>query len=314
MIKIFDFTSKHIKQASQIAAHNYARECEFVPTLPSADSIPDLTSYAENQLGVAALDGDEMVGFLCCVSPFKNAFRSTDATGVFSPMGANGAVGKHRSEIYARMYESAGAKWAGAGASSHAVCLYAHDREAQEQFFQYGFGMRCVDAIRGMDEIDAPPCEGYDFAELTAGEYPQLLPLCHMLDAHMASSPTFILRPSDTEESLAKKADQDHAIYFAASENGRMIAFIRAGFDGETFVCGTPGYMHVNGAFCMPDHRGKGIHRKLLSLLIQKLRAQGYERLGVDFESINPAAHRFWPKHFDAYTASVVRRIDEHAI
>jgi len=34
----------------------------------------------------------------------------------------------------------------------------------------------------------------------------------------------------------------------------------------------------------------------------------------LDFESINPAAYGFWLKHFDTYTRSVVRRIDEHAI
>ena len=47
---------------------------------------------------------------------------------------------------------------------------------------------------------------------------------------------------------------------------------------------------------------------------MHKLKTQGYTRLGVDFESINQTAYGFWLKHFDAYTNSVVRRIDEHAI
>jgi len=34
-------------------------------------------------------------------------------------------------------------------------------------------------------------------------------------------------------------------------------------------------------------------------------------RLGVDYESFNPAALYFYPKRFDVYTNSVVRRIDE---
>lgn len=61
----------------------------------------------------------------------------------------------------------------------------------------------------------------------------------------------------------------------------------------------------------MPEHRGKGLNQKLLSMLIQKLKAKGYTRLGVDFESLNPTAYGFWLKYFDAYTHSVVRRIDE---
>ena len=51
-----------------------------------------------------------------------------------------------------------------------------------------------------------------------------------------------------------------------------------------------------------------------LRLLVQKLRMQGYTRLGVDFESLNPSGSGFWRKHFQSYTFSVVRRIDEHAM
>ena len=150
-MQIIDFTTTHAAQAAKIAIHNYMEERGHVPALPPIDVVPDLTAFAENSLGVAAFDNGELVGFLCAVGPFKNAFRSTDAVGVFSPMGANGAVGSKRAEVYARMYQAAGEKWAKTGASSHAVCLYAHDKEAQEQFYRYGFGLRCIDAIRSMD-------------------------------------------------------------------------------------------------------------------------------------------------------------------
>ncbi len=39
--------------------------------------------------------------------------------------------------------------------------------------------------------------------------------------------------------------------------------------------------------------------------------AEGFLRMGVDFESFNPTAYGFWLKHFTAYTYSVVRRVDE---
>jgi GNAT superfamily N-acetyltransferase len=102
--------------------------------------------------------------------------------------------------------------------------------------------------------------------------------------------------------------------FFVAKLEGKIVAYVRAELDGETFICDTPGYLHIKGAFCLPEHRSKGLNQTLLSLLIQKLKPQGYTRLGVDFESINPTAYSFWLKHFDAYTHSVVRRIDEHAI
>ena len=94
---------------------------------------------------------------------------------------------------------------------------------------------------------------------------------------------------------------------------GRIVAFIRAELDGETFIQDTPGYLHCKGMYCIPEHRGMGISQKLLILLVQKLKADGYARLGVDFESFNPSGSGFWLKHFHAYTYGVVRRIDERS-
>jgi GNAT superfamily N-acetyltransferase len=311
---ITDFTRDHVEKAQVLAMENYHQERRFVPVLPPIEDFSDLQAYADNGLGVAAFKGERMLGFLLSVPPFQNAFGSTSATGVFSPLGANGAVKEDRSKIYAQMYQAAGEKWARAGASSHAVCLYAHDQESQKQFFRYGFGLRCVDAIRSVDEIDTPACAGYQFKELAFEEFSQILPLRYRLDGHMAESPAFMPRKLVDQECFLKEAERSRAIYFAAKENDQIVAYIGAAFDGETFVCDAPGYLHVNSAYCLPEHRGKSLHQKLLGLLVQKLKMNGYTRLGVDFESINPNAYAFWLKYFEAYGHSVVRRIDEAAV
>ena len=286
---IENFTTDHVAEAMDIAKQNYEEERKHVPALPPIDAIPDLTPYANNSLGVAAFDGSTMVGFLCCVPPFKNAFSSTDATGVFSPMGANGAIGNHRADVYARMYQAAGENWVQAGASSHAICTYAHDAAAQEQLFRYGFGMRCIDAIRGMDEIAVPPCPEYEFCELHPDEFTRILPLDHMLDAHMAASPAFILRSSKSETSFVEMALRDGRRYFTAKSDGEIVAFVGVARDGETFICESPEYIHIaTGAYCLPEHRGKGVFQNLLNSVIYKLYDEEFTRFGVDFESINP--------------------------
>lgn len=270
-----------------------------------------MNAYAENGLGVAAFEGGTMTGFLCSVPPFKNVFHSTDVTGMFSPMGANGAIGENRAKTYARLYQAAGEKWVRAGASSHAICIYAHDREAQEQFFRYGFGLRCVDAIRGMDDIIVTPCEGYSFSEIAPKEILEVLLLENMLDESYIDSPFFMFREKETEAIFLKRHEHFQSVYFTAKYEGQIVAFVRAELDGENFICNTPRYLHVKGAYCLPEHRGKGLTQKLLGMLIQKLKAKGYTRLGVDFESLNPSAYGFWLKYFTPYSYSIVRRIDE---
>ena len=282
--------------------------------MPPEYEIPNLSPFVENGLGVAAFDGNDMVGFLCGIGPFQNAFRSTDAIGVFSPMGGNGVAGENRARIYARMYQAAGEKWAYAGAASHAICVYAHDKEAQEQFFRYGFGMRCIDAVRGMAPISCAPCEGYEFTELEKDEYQKVFPLELMLNKYQCTSPYFLSRKPNTLESFIDSYIKNDERFFAVKYQGELCAYLMTASGGDTFIADDPGYVDMGGAFCLPEHRGKGVYQNLLNLVIAVLAKEGYTRLGVDFESINPLGSGFWLKYFDSYAHSVVRRIDEYAI
>ena len=313
-MRIVPFSEHHIEEASRIARTVYEEERLTTPSLPLEVSFPDLLPFAQNGLGMAAFEGGRMLGFLCGTSPFPNAFHSTDAVGVFSPMGANGVLSENRRNVYARLLEACEETWKEAGASSHALCLYAHDKAAQEQCFYYGFGIRCMDALRLIEAREVPPLPGVAFRELPYAEFSRILPLEHGLDAHMAKSPTFILRPSNSEESLLRQAREQNARYFAAETGDRLIAFLKIARDGETFVCEAPGYLHITGAYCLPEYRGKGVYKSLLQFVTNQLAQEGFTRLGVDFESINPAGYGFWRKHFQIYTHSVTRRIDEHVL
>jgi len=318
-IKIVDFTNEHINEASALAIANYEEERLHVPTLPPIDSIPDLEWFAKNGLGVAAFIGNTLVGFLCGAGVWENAWDIKGVNHVFSPMGGNAVAnfsigtGDNRAKIYAAMYQAVGKKWADAGATSHGISLYANDKEAQEQFFRYGFGMRCIDAIRGMDEIDVVTLDGYEFLELIPDEIPSLFPLEKKHMESYLESPFFMYREMENEVDYVNNFNHD-SFYFIAKFKGKIVAYIMAENGGETFIQDTPGYIHASGAYCLPEHRGKGVIQQLLNLLIQKVKSQGFNRLGADFESFNPSGSGFWLKHFDAYTHSVVRRIDEKVL
>jgi len=313
-MQIIDFSAAHIEQAAQLAKRNYDEERGHVPALPLIDAVPDLTAFAENGLGVAAVDGGELLGFMCSRDPWDGAWNNPGLRHIFSPMGANGAAVKDRAKIYARLYQGAGEKWAGAGAASHGICVYAHDTEAQMQLFRYGFGMRCVDAVRGTDGISAPACEGYVFAELAPEDCHEVMPLDNKLHEYQLNSPFFMYRELHREGDYAELFAAHQPECFVARHEGRIVAFLSVEKEGETFLHDTPGYRHVSAAYCLSEHRGKGLNRRLLDMALQKMRLGGNSRLGVDFESFNPSGAGFWTKYFDAYACSVVRRIDESVI
>lgn len=310
-MNIANFEKQHIEEATALALANYHDERRFVKELPQIRDIPDLSGFAENGLGVAAFEGGNMTGFLCCSDPFDNVFRSTDVKGIFSPMGAHAAVSENRSEVYAAMYQAAGAKWVRSGAVSHAICLYAHDEELQRQFFRYGFGLRCLDAIRPMELIDCRPCADYNFSELAETEYHFVYPLHLALNRHYCESPFFMNRRPETQEEFMEASMQEGVRYFAAKQNGKICAFLKISPSGEAFVAAGNTYRHITGAYCLPEHRGKGVYQNLLNFVISRLKEDGCTRLGVIFESFNPTGRGFWLKYFDAYTNSVVRRVDE---
>ena len=309
-MRIVDFSAAHIERAAQIAKDNYEEERGFVPTLPPVGSTPSLAEFAKEGQGVAAEESGELLGYFCWYAPMEPHFGF--CKGTWSPMHAHGAIGQNRAEIYDRMYQAAAEKLVPSGVLSHAVTLYAHDAAANGIFFQNGFGGRCVDAIRETHPIAAPNCGGFSFRQAEESDAEAIAEMNNGLIGHLHQSPIFlpyfgVFSGSDIQNSMRAKEYQ----YFIAVDQNAPVAYIRLQEAGENFACDDAGMMNISGAYAKPMVRGKGVAEGLLSFLMDWLRKRGYSRCGVDFESFNFTARKFWLKYFTAYTISVVRRIDE---
>ena len=309
---VVDFTSAHVPAAMDLALRCYEEERRHAPALPERAAALDLAPFAANGLGAAALQDGALVGFLCAVPPFERAFRSTNAIGVFSPMGANGARPENRGRIYAALYQYAARKWVRAGAVSHGICLYAHDEAAQRQLYYYGFGLRCMDAVRLAEPLGCPAPEGCEYGELPPEAFPLVYPLNRRMYESFRESPFFMRRtPLGSLEEFCRDLRGEGRRCFGARCSGTLCAYLTLEPAGETFVVGGPEYPNISGAFCLPEYRGTGLYAGLLDHVLRAMGAEGCTRLGTDFESFNPAGHGFWRKYFQIYTHSVVRRIDE---
>lgn len=135
-----------------------------------------------------------------------------------------------------------------------------------------------------------------------------------MLSDHMSQSPCFMYSTEEETQEWLKRAESRESMLFAVFDKDKAIAYMEITDEGENFAAYVPGMRNICGAFCMPEYRGKGLYAKLLNYTLLALKEEGYTRLGVDFESINPTAYGFWLKYFSAYTKSVVRRIDEKVL
>lgn len=309
-MRILDFNKNHIEEAEKIALANYNEERNIVTALTNIDVLPSLECFADNGLGVAAFKDDKMLGFLCCYEPWDNAFNSL-AKGTFSPIHANGAISDSREMIYKKLYESAAEKWVNEKITYHSIALYAHDTQAINAFFKYGFGLRCVDAVREMDTFACNRFELITYEELAKINIIQIRELRAMLSTHLGNSPCFMYSSKQDFQKWLKQAEERDTRLFVARQEGKPIAFVEISHSGENFVSDHNSMENICGAFCLPEFRGTGIFQGLLNHVISILKEEGYEYLGVDFESFNPTAIGFWSKYFKPYTNSVVRRIDE---
>lgn len=307
---IVDFEKKHIDEAKTIALENYKEERHLVKELPEVNDIPDLSMFAENGLGVAAFENGKMVGFLCCFSPWDNAF-DTAAKGTFSPIHAHGTVAENREIIYRRMYQAAAEKWVRNNITYHGIALYAHDEKALQTFFLYGFGIRCSDAIRYTESIGCNTLDELSFKVLSTEEIPSVRELRRMLSEHLGESPCFMYSDENEFQSWLERAEKRGSAIYTARINDVPVSFIEVTEDGETFVTETEEMKNICGAFCLPEYRGKGVFAALLNYTLNSLNGQDIKLLGVDYESFNPTALGAWEKYFTPYTRSVVRRIDE---
>lgn len=311
-MKIIDLTGEWLEQAQELIRQNEQEEREVVAALPDGAQLPPLEGLAENGLGAAAVEDGRLLGFLGAYGPWQPVFYTQDVRGVFSPLHAHAVQKENRVKIWRRLYQAAAEKWVRIGASSHAITLYAHDREAREALYLYGFGVRCMDLIRPLEEMAAG--EGWNCFELPAERSAELTPLRRGLAQHLSQSPSFMRDTPDMVDTWLKRRLEEPPRMFAAQRDGKIAAYIEACGEGENYLSCCGGMMNINGAFCADEYRGTGAAQAVLGYMTQVFRREGFTCLGVDCESFNPTALGFWSKYFEAYTHSVVRRIDENAL
>lgn len=311
---IVDFELCHAAEAACLAQKHLEKERAAVD-LPACE-LPDLASLA-NGLGVAAMDGGRLIGFLGAYGPFHGMFGTWGTVyqeqfvGVFSPVQAHGLAEDAPARTLQRMYQAAAEKWARAGAKHHAIALYEHETAAKAALFRYGFGQRCADAIRPVEGLNAAPVKGVTCRELPPNSGDAVRDMRQALDEHLCQSPCFLARTEEGRRAWLDAVKHRDSRLFAASAGGRLIAFMEVCADGENFLTEHVAMRSICGAYCEPAWRGKGVSRLLLDHVLGAMAREGVRYLGVDYESFNPTAAGFWEKYFVPYTASVVRRIDQ---
>ncbi|MDP4091242.1 MAG: GNAT family N-acetyltransferase [Bacillota bacterium] len=308
---------KYLEDAVKLAQEQYDTEQKHIDALYEKDYKSILTGLLGEifrfRNGLVAVERGKVTGYLS-FWPARDGFFG-NVKGTFSPIFANAYGGDRRGKLASLLFQYASEEMIKEEVLSYAICVYGHDTEVMTSLSMNGFGIRCSDAVRNVDNpLDIQVNPEYPYQEMHYSEACCLLPLKNSLVRHMGKSPTYFPLEEFSEEEFTALCHKRQSRFFVARDKSEIIGYLELMDDGETFITEEPDILNICGAYLKEDYRGKNILQSLLSFVLETLRRDGIKRLGVDCETINPTALKFWGKYFDNYTYSFVRRIDERIL
>ncbi len=314
-MKIQNMEQKYVKEALLLALEEYSIECTKCPQLMTRSFEKELEVIIQrlfkNKYGKVAVENGRVIGYLAFEGPWYGFHGNVK--GVFSPLGGSAFVGDNRDMVASRLLQEVTTDLVADGVCSFALSRYAHDEEVGRSFVMNGFGIRCSDAIMKLSTRTkiSEWNEGIRFQELVKDDKREISGLRQELIKHLCSAPIFF--PTNIAQ-YDNWFENDRIRVFVAKEGNRVIGYMSLDTEAETFVSESDNIYNICGAYVDKEYRNKGIAQQLLEYLCKISEKEGKEYLGVDCETLNPTALRFWSKYFDNYTYSYARRIDERVL
>lgn len=299
----------HIGAAAALVARRYAELSSALPDLPGEEVRTDrlaglLTELREGKGLVGAFNNGALTGFL---GGFEHAWR--DSVAMFVPDWGWAAESR---EVLEALYTFAGAKWAAADTRAQFWRVFSHDTATLTALAWLGFGMMGVDAIRPAEPLD-PPRAAVVVRRAGPADIERVARLERGLREHLAAAPVFFpLQPPPSEDELLRILSDPLTNTLIAESDAMPLAMLRIGPCSEEapLPIRSAGLASVTRAFTIVDARRSGVATALLAAAIEWARGRGYTHIGVDFESANVVARRFWLKHFDAVSYTVGRHVE----
>jgi len=234
--------------------------------------------------------------------------------GIYCPLYGHGAIKRNRRKIYQYLYKKAAEIWVEKGITNHSITLYAQDKEILDTWFWMGFGIRCVDAIREVNQINKEKSE-INIKKAKLSDVSSLADIDAKHNSYYKESPIFMpVQEEDPISHLTEWLGKENHHMWVAYDNKKVIGYMRIEENGERLFTEHQDIMNITGAYVEETYRGKSIGTYLLDSIQKWLIENEYKLCGVDFESINITGSEFWNKYFTPYTYSLARRIDERII
>lgn len=314
-------SEKYLDQAVELSYDKYVRarrQSQHIAEREIKDKFQEgIQELLSKGLGMAAVEGETLLGFMVPYGPIEEYFGRDN--GLYVPYYAHGAVWDKRLSIYSKLYREAATSWYEKGLYSHGITIDAYDEELIRMWVVNGFGMRCMDAMQKLNNMKVATAKASEVSfrkiDKQDSSYIDNMTKIHEMQGalvkHLTLSPVFFPVRNAPLDKFLEKYKSDEAEFFVVEKEAQIIGYIKITEYGETILSGAEAIVNITGAYLEPKYRGLGIFQQLLQQVVDYYTEKGKTHLGVDCETTNPEAYGFWSKHFEPYTYSMWRRVDE---
>ncbi|MCM1991719.1 GNAT family N-acetyltransferase [Oceanirhabdus seepicola] len=317
-IRIEALEERHLDNITDLFIENYKEmriKSSIVPAkyTEKENVIGLLKHIIEKGYGIVAIIEESIVGFISCFEFSK--FKSSNK-GTFIPEWGHAAIKENRQEIYQMMYESISLKWQEEGCVSSCITCLEHDREVIDGLFMNGYGMLVIDAVREPRCIENCSVNAI-IRQATHKDIKEIEYLIKEHKEYMAKAPICLnINGGETSGNIKDWLVDDEITLWVAEYHGEIVGIMKTVINGDNACTIVQDMMTVSIhiAHITDKARGLGIGKHLLNKVNEWTITNGYERISVDFESMNMSARRFWLKHFEPVCYSLIRYFDDRVV
>ena len=321
-MEIAIFNRNHVIQAAEVAVQQFNRLQKGSPFLSQAfteervcrQKIQD--SLQAGAGGVAALDGDRLLGFILG-EPRENEHFGRS---VWSSLTGHALAEGVNAALYRQLYAAAGEAWVQKGYVNHYVEVPAEDQAALWTWFGLGFGQQQVYAALDLTAYNHSMFSNereVTIRRAQTGDEAMLKQFAWNVAGYQTGAPiwapTAANERAELEEGYAELATDTECITWLAFEGNTPVGMqMYKPVDSTDADVLNPenGIILVIGS-TMPEARGKGVATLLTQHGLAYAREQGYKSCVIDWRATNLLSAAFWPKMgFVPVAYRLERRVD----
>lgn len=319
-VRIVPVAAEHLPRMAATVARRVSALRRDVPAVPATFTDPATLAAAlggpvSRGHGVVALDGDRMVGHLCW-HEFEGMRRTTRRAVHIPEYGcAIDPATEHDWRVRDQLFRVAAERWDATGRQVVAVTELVGEPTADEFWIENGFGRFLHDGVRPCTPLDATVPGGFVIRPAVLDDLDRLVQLDLEHCRHYGEPPVCMVPPTPaTADELAPllAVDRQQPVLWVAADHNGPQAFLRAeqGADSCSSFLVADGTVAVTGVFTRPAARGRGVAAALFDAALRHHAARGIPRFAFDYETINPAARAFWPRHLTIVARSSMRVLE----